>query len=173
MELADIEKRIKHLHDFALSLYEAGINFVPMIEIMGLNDLGEKTSYVYALGDSESVEKRFAVLRRVGEMTATGENGHGKLYPIAVLFASEAWVSKYSAKTPPKEMVMPSQDPNKTEAFVISARTSDNKNYMQTFIINREQKTLVGDMNIKPEEGGENTLLNEFWIGYRSKIKTA
>jgi hypothetical protein len=83
-----------------------------------------------------------------------------------VVFVSEAWVSPAREK-----MVMPSQDPDRTEALIITAldpNTMEQMLQMFTFVRDRKQAVIELKPISMPKEGTvESPLLRAFLSGFR------
>lgn len=175
MDKNEIQKKLFGMVEFARKRYKEGGSFMPMIEVVGIDEKGEVGGMVAILGDEGAQEKRFEILHNMGRSIALGTLPQNtKINPYAALFASEAWVSKYGKDVDVSKMPMPSKDPNKTEAFIVSASTIEGKDVFTTLEIKRGKDVeLIGEMDFDKWEKGENRLLAEFWKGYHSIIKKA
>lgn len=164
-EVNHLEKAIlAHYGDSVKNREEFAPTFFVVYEIKDTEKLGISISPL--IGNFNSKEKREA-LRTIARETLK-ESSIKKILFIAL--GAEAYVSK-QPKEEELSPIPPSQDPNRTEALIISAVSEEGYNIMKMYPIdlNNIEKKLAEKPTIT--QGSENihqNLLNEFW----EEIKT-
>jgi hypothetical protein len=124
---------------------------------------GTKSKMYMRLPFGETSTERAAIMTEAGiTLAKSGKIGDLEL----VVFASEAWTSP--ARTP---MVMPSQDPGRTEVLVISALDpKTNTQTLKMFTCIRDKNDAVIDLkpvSLPDDVKAEGPLLRSFLAGYQ------
>jgi hypothetical protein len=111
-------------------------------------------------------EVKFSAMRTVGHKFADKECD-------AIAMISEAWISKVDVKTHPEvkvEDIVPSKDPNRTEALVYVKLEKSGDTEFRMYEIERG---LDGPVLIEQPKSGEMKfqpfLLQQFWKGWEDK----
>jgi hypothetical protein len=120
--------------------------------------------------DYNKFEDRAGFIRFAGQKIA-----EQKIQSVMVFLSSEAWMSCYKNSNHP--IVMPSQDPERMEAFILAGMSIDKRMTMYMSHLSRNEKNkidAVGDVKKTFATGKDqlfSDLLTEFWMGFMDTSK--
>lgn len=144
----------------------------PMVTILCRDVTGEhKLNVIQIRGDFNEAHVKNEVMQRIGAMVFDQE-----LFPVAVSFVSEAWMSKIPKEEANKDVtirVMPRNDPDRVEVIVFSAQDIKGQNkYICYYEIHRDSEDVISQVgetfeNNDPE--GVNFIIEELFKGFWNK----
>ena len=178
MNKQELKTKVKENLEFAKEMCERN-DENGGVQVMLITDTSKgdkKTGIAAILANEGAVEKRRDIVFDLG-VRAGIELLNGSIDSVnAVFMVSEAWFSEGPKDSKAKDMVMPSEDPNKKEAIVSTGMSKDGDTACGMFELKRSFDLENGKLKIsfapigdekgkEKDEAFDSPLLRQFWNG--------